>query len=127
MCTFPVITLSNGIRVANFSSPHEFNFLTGEVLEACSPEHAKAMMLNAEEIERPNGRWIDIELSFAMSDAVRAGLEEACRLDVDIVLVPFPVMQSVKETDCEHLLAKIRVVRVADRATKAIYSDRFCC
>ena len=28
----PVITLDNGIRIANWSSPHEFKFTTGEIL-----------------------------------------------------------------------------------------------
>lgn len=137
----PCTQLANGIRIANFSSPHPFNFITGEVLPACSPERANALMLESEEVEtavaRDNGVfWTDIDLQWSVSDQVRGELIElAAQEDVDVILVPFPVMTAVKAHLAEGSFAdrrlfpamkKMRVVRTADRVTKAIYSDRFC-
>ncbi len=73
----PMVELSNGLVVANFSSPHSFTFTTGEVLGACAGERAKALMLESEEIETTRAvglkhQWTDIELKFSMSAAVEA-------------------------------------------------------
>lgn len=128
----PIITLKNGIRVGNFSSPHPFTFTSGEVLPACSEGRTKNLMLQNKEVEHDNGRWVDIELSWEMSDEVAKELNAiAKRDDVDIVLVPFPIMTAVKETNTSAdvasiILDKIRVCRSADRVTKTIYPNRFC-
>ncbi len=130
----PVITLKNGIRIANFSSPHKFLFNTGEELPACSADRATSLMLECEEVESPNpGGWTDIELQWGMSNAVMAELERLCgELSIDVVLVPFPVLQCIRQMAAvsddrwELVAAKARTIRCADRVTKAIYSDRFC-
>jgi len=122
----PVITLSNGLRVANMSSPHPFNFTTGEVLPACSPEEANRLKLESVEVETPGIKGtIDISLRWRLSPAVAEHLA-ALEADpgVDVVLVPFPVMTALKEAGCP--IGKCRVIRSADRVTKAIYPDRFC-
>lgn len=123
--TTPVITLKNGIRVANLSSPHSFKFITGEELPACSAEVANRLKLEQVEKEVPGIKGtIDIELTFQMSAAVREELDVLSgREDIDIVIVPFPVMNALKE---ERPIGKFRVCRVADRVTKAIFSDKFC-
>ena len=41
--SMPVTTLKNGLIVGNFSSPHEFNFDTGETLTACDPERSERL------------------------------------------------------------------------------------
>jgi hypothetical protein len=122
----PVVTLQNGIRIANFSSPHPFNFNDGTILPACSPERAKALMLESTEREIPRDRWTDIELEFSMSDSVLTAIKELEKNDaVDIILVPFPVLQALEKAEC--YTQKCRVVRVADRVTKEIFCDKFCC
>ena len=122
----PVVTLQNGIRVANFSSPHAFNFDDGTILPACSPERAKSLMLESTEREILRGRWTDIELEFSLSDSVRQAVKELeLRTDIDIILVPLPVLQALEKAEC--YTQKCRVVRVADRVNKTIYSDKFCC
>lgn len=127
----PTVTLSNGVVVANFSSPHPFTFVDGTVLPACEPEVARSLMLDAEEIETPGVKGTtDLELTFKLSEAVYQSLVEFMNADkVDIVLVPLPVLQAVKNSDVawkEVILDFIRCVRVADRVTKAIHIDRFC-
>lgn len=125
----PVITLNSGIRIANFSSPHSFKFDTGEVLEACSPERANTLMLSQREHEdrSPCGRYTNISLTFEMSDVVR---DELLRLEedenIDIVLVPFPVMEALKASNLRTQISKARVCRTADRVTKTVYHNKFC-
>ena len=43
---YSLINLKSGISVVNFGSPHPYTFDTGEVLNACSDEVAKTMMLD---------------------------------------------------------------------------------
>ena len=43
---YPLIRLESGITVVNFGSPHSYTFDTGEVLNACSDDVAKTMMLD---------------------------------------------------------------------------------
>lgn len=121
----PRTQLTNGLTVANFSSPHPFNFTDGSVIPACSPERAKGLMLECieDQVENPDG-WTDIRIKWRLSDAVINALCDAEEEAVDVVLVPFPVMTAMKEAG--RPVGKFRVIRVADRVTKAIHTDRFC-
>jgi hypothetical protein len=124
----PVITLSNGVRVANFSSPHTFTFVDGRVLPACSAARAQETKLEA--IERTTANFhaiqaLDIHLSWGMTNTIHRDLcALSVREDIDVVLVPFPVMTALK--DAGIAIGKARVIRVADRVTKMIHIDRFC-
>lgn len=74
----PWVWLSNGLIVANFSSPHSFRFTSGELLPACEEDRARGLMLDVTEVETPNPRgWTDIELRFELSDVVRGAIHEA--------------------------------------------------
>lgn len=134
----PSITLKNGLRVANFSSPHPFTFDDGSILPACPEDTVGAGKLVAKEniTERyVNGVLVqDVKLDFELSESCKTLLFFLGeRNDVDIVLVPLPVLQCIKNlalnyTDSfiERWLEKCRVVRVKDRMTKVIFSDKFC-
>ena len=136
--SIPIVTLKNGIRVGNFSSPHTFTFNTGEVLAACSSERANALMLETEEVEVPSecGRWTDIQLSFKMSETVLEALKDLDISDFDIMIVPLPVLKALdaylakrgwyNTRYIELVSDKCRVCLSADRVTKTIFSDRFC-
>lgn len=120
------IVLKNGITICNFSSPHYFKFITGEELPGTPKAMTERLMLNAVETEKPNSNgWTDIEVRFEMTEPVRKELE---RLnddsDIDVVLVPLPVMTAIKESRMP--VGKARVCRLADRVNKLIYSDKFC-
>jgi hypothetical protein len=122
----PVITLDNGIRIANWSSPHEFKFTTGEILPACSPERAKAMSLDIDETVVNQEKWDDIVLDTNIPDSVYEDIEELKYNDeIDIILVPFMVLDALKSS-YPWIADKCRVIRVADRVTKEIYPDKFC-
>jgi len=124
----PVITLKNGVRVANFSSPHPFTFVDGSVLPACSPERAQATKLESIETPVPHPTLpgvVDISLRWGMTHAIASDLAVLNeRDDVDVVLVPFPVMTALKEAG--QPVGKARVIRVADRVAKTIFTDKFC-
>ena len=129
----PVITLENGINIANFSSPHPFNFITGEILPACEDKWSNRMKLDIEEIEHsdPEGfgiEWVDVELKISIPRHVREALYILMHYDhIDIILVPHMVLQAMKNHNGHGMITdKCRVIRCADRITKEIYSDKFC-
>ena len=120
----PVVTLRNGLRLANFSSPHSFTFDDGTELPPCSPERAERLVLRACERETDRGKWKDIALGFTMTPVVMDELTRLEKSDVDIILVPYPVMTALRE--CEVSLTKVRCVRMVDRVRKIASCDRFC-
>lgn len=139
----PVVTLLNSLRVANFSSPHPFNFTTGEVLPACEKDRVIAGELICEEeltecrVNRESplepGKTIRVEnlqLTWRLTETIQRELTALeCDSGVDIVLVPFPLLSALREAygdDYRLHYPKVRVIRCADRITKAIYPDRFC-
>jgi hypothetical protein len=135
----PVVTLSNGLRVANFSSPHPFNFEDGNVLDACLPDRVTAGALEREEEVRPWPAFWDrddifaVVPKFSISEQVWSLLVELENYHgVDIVLVPFPVLEALrnaKREDGQPLLLEITkagTICVKDRQTKTIFINRFC-
>jgi len=119
--------------IINFSSPHSFEFITGEVLPARDEDWVKKMSLDITEAESKreetlsgqNKSWTDIELTIKIPEKVKAVIDQL-RDDnrIDIVLVPFMMLQAMKDANLN--IDKFRTIRVADRISKKIYSDRFC-
>jgi len=123
--TFPVVTLPSGLTVGNFSSPHSFTFVDGTVLPGCDEDRSRALMLRAVEVETPGPKGTtDIALSFEMSDEVRDAVRAVQYADVDVVIVPLPVMQAVKAEGLP--IRNLRTCRVADRVAKTVHGDKFC-
>jgi len=94
----PVVELANGIRVANFSSGHEFYFQHGRTLPPCQADRVSKLSLEPSERELlPNGRWKDIVIEFKITQVV---LDELIKLngreDIDIIMVPRIVMDALK-------------------------------
>ena len=132
------ITLSNGLTIANFSSPHPFNFITGEVLPACEKKWVKKMSLNIAETNLNSAYTMmigkresnpvqisNIQIKVDIPQMVIDALDKLNKdTNVDIVLVPFMLLQALKDGGWPH--KKCRVIRVADRITKEIYPDKFC-
>jgi len=127
-----IVTLTNGLRVGNFSSPHPFNFVDGTVLPRASQEDAVLGKLDVEEIEQPGIKGTtDIDITFKMSTGCAALIFAWTQLaeqgEVDVVLIPLPVKQAMAaQLDKPLHDTPFRVIRVADRETKAIHIDRFC-
>jgi len=133
----PVVTLKNGLRVANFSSPHPFTFDDGSVLPACPESTVLSGTLDTKEdiiVTVINGIHVNnVALKFKLSHTCLVMLSFIVdRKDIDIVLVPLPVLECVKDLTYTYdglqarALRKIRCVRMKDRIQKIIYSDTFC-
>lgn len=122
---YQLSTLSNGIRIANFSSAHSFEFTDGTILSACNSDRCKELMLTAEEIETKREKWTDIDLTFRMNAKVFTELERMeQRKDIDIILCPLPVLSALRNIN--HNLKKVRGLRMADRVNKLVHIDKFC-
>ena len=138
MGKYPCIKLNSGIKIANFSSPHRYKFHTGEELMACEDEVANDMKLNENHYYYQQKGWEDVEIRYELSDKIYNDLLELSSEDgIDIILVPYPVMNCVKESalkvggastfdGIQSILNKIRVCKLDDRVTKVIRSDKFC-
>lgn len=129
----PVTTLTNGVRVANFSSPHSFVFVDGKVLEACSKERSEKLALEAEEVSTMNPTcWDqkgipvkDISLTWKMTEAVARELDNLYASGgFDILIVPLPVMTAIKAA--KRHIGKARCIRTFDRNSKTVCIDKFC-
>jgi hypothetical protein len=123
----PRTKLSNGLVVANMSSAHPFTFVDGAVIPACSPERCKSGELKPIEIESEGIKGTtDIKIAFKLTSGVTDMLDVLEQDgEVDIVLVPFPVISALKaEGNTDY--SKVRSIRVADRVSKEIHIDRFC-
>jgi hypothetical protein len=126
----PIVTLSNGIRVANFSSPHPFNFVDGTVCPSCESDRVKAGSLDRMDVESPFPGLPGVTAvipKFKLNDVLREELRQLqSDPGVDVVLVPFPVLEAIREDGLYNELTKSATICVADRLTKAIFIDRFC-
>ncbi len=133
----PTIKLANGVTIGNFSSPHPFTFDTGEILPACEEDRARALTLEVVEEEVCRPLWTDVSIKFSLSDAVKAEflrIHREVSLDdwdnyATIILVPLPVLESVKAEDYwgpPGIRERLRVVRMKDRVNKIIWHNRFC-
>lgn len=126
-----VTTLSNGVRVANFSSPHPFTFVDGTVLPAVPPEVCEQLSLERQEEAT---QWpglpgvMAVRPVFGLTDAVRDRLDELHSFDdVDVVIVPFPVLDALRQLGLAELCyPKAATCLLADRVTKICHIDRFC-
>ena len=120
------MTLKNGLKIANFSSAHPFHFDDGSVLEACQPERATALSLNAiESSVMVRGAEL-IQLRFEMTPEVQTAIDEASTLPVDFVLVPLPVLQLLRDKPVHGSGPLFVGIRRADRVSGQICSNRFC-
>ena len=128
----PVLTLSNGIVIANFSSPHEFNFEDGCVLAACSKERSSSFNLgnddNLHETTLPSGKnVVFVEKRFKLTQDILDGLDALQdESTVDIVLVPLPVLLLLREQGLLERYSKAATVFTVDRLSKAASIQRFC-
>ena len=129
-----VHTLSNGVKVANFSSPHPFTFTDGTIIPAVPDEIARKLMLEVDEksIPQRSSRFRTVSLDWSLSERVADEIDYwytffAMKI-VDVVLVPLPVMTALKTIWDQKKILKspFRVIRVADRITKTIHIDKFC-
>jgi len=135
---YPVIKLHIGLNVANFSSPHNYTFDTGEILPACEKNVAVSMSLSPHHTRNEKDirgiKVYDVEVLYHLNDRIKEDILKMAEMDaVDIILVPYPVMTAWKReanyTQDEAMLIaldKLRVCKLTDKVTKVISSTSFC-
>ena len=146
-----IITLSNGKKVANFSSPHPFTFTDGSVIPAVSNEESVRLKVNFNEKVDTNG---DVELSFTLSGNVLSEMVYWLKKHtlglVDVVFCPLPMITAIKDAIADydgvsdlpdllwvmesygiwnsHLLkdSPFRAIRMEDRIKKLVSIEKQC-
>jgi len=117
-----VITLSNGKRVANFSSPHAFTFTDGTILPAVpdnKAEHLKVTFIE-EELNDKGDIGLSFELSQDVLTEINIWLDIFNRGLVDVVFCPLPMIVAMKEQEFDILNTPFRAIRIEDRLKKLI-------
>jgi hypothetical protein len=124
-----IVTLNNGKRVANFSSPHPFTFEDGSVLDAISNSESERLKVTFIEEELSGG---DIKLSFKLSNDVKEEMDkfmdEFFLDNLDIVFCPLPMITALKEEFGEDVVKSMpfRSIRVEDRIKKLVSIHKQC-
>lgn len=129
-----IVTLRNGKRVANFSSPHPFQFTDGTILPSVTYEEAERLKVTFHESVDSDG---DVSLSFSISDDVHEEmlywLDMYKSGNVDVVFIPLPMMTAIKDPyfsirkgdmDIKH--SPFRCVRIEDRINKLVSINKQC-
>jgi hypothetical protein len=132
LCSAPSLTLSgSNLTVVNFCSPHQFDFDNGDALPPCSTERVKALSLgSADKISEkvlPSGKMISlVSKVFILTDAILSELKALeDDVQVDVVLVPFPLLQALQQGGHGLFYSKPATVSV-DRLSKMASSTHFC-
>jgi hypothetical protein len=127
-----IITLSNGVRVGNFSSPHAFTFEDGSVLPAVSNEESNRLKVTFHEttIEKKYN-YKTVSLDFSLSGAIYDRMYEWATLElegkVDVVLCPLPMITALKDDGNIDVVTNrlFRAIRMKDRIKKEVCIDTF--
>ena len=122
-----IVTLTNGKRVANFSSPHEFKFEDGSILHAIENEVSLKLSIKFIETEIGDG---DIMLSFKstpeVDSAIDFWIEAFEKGDVDVVFCPLPMITMLKEHGIDLKSTPFRSIRITDRISKLVSINKQC-
>ena len=123
-----IITLSNGKKVGNFSSPHSFTFEDGSVLPAVSNEESNRLKVNFIETVDEDG---DVILNFTLSKEVWDEMSKWATLfdegKVQVVFCPLPMITALK-AELESLIKNtpFRGIRIEDRIKKLVSIHKQC-
>jgi len=126
----PIVELSNGKLVANFSSPHPFTFTDGNILPAKSKIESERLKVNFHEDTDTNG---DVRLSFSLSNEVGYEIIYWLRLyaenKINVVFCPLPMITALKNKNTmidDLKKTPFRAIRIEDRNKKLVSIEKQC-
>ena len=135
----PEVKLTNGLVVANYSSPHPFRFEDDSVLPACTEERAIMTMLNAKEIIVETRTIIgvsedvhDIKLEYKLTWFLEEDIAHFMRLyeknmlPWHYIITPLPVVKAMEDAGMIIKDTPFRTGRLSDRIDKTLYKTKFC-
>lgn len=127
-----IVKLNNGVKVANFSTAHDFRFDDGSVLPRVPTENVRKYSINIfedGEVE-PQGRFQDILLQPRLTRDVREKIKEYQDMyqkgEIDIVICPIVMLNAMKLENIDIKNSPFRSVRRKDKITKEVWSSKFC-
>ena len=110
-----IITLSNGKKVANFSSPHPFTFTDGSVIPAVSNEESERLKVNFIETDHQDESG-DISLRFELSTDVMFEMRYWVAMYnvgyVDVVFCPLPMITAIKKVEDDSITNSVNFIRI---------------
>jgi hypothetical protein len=125
-----IITLSNGKKVANFSSPHDFTFVDGSILPAVSDEESNRLKVTfIEDLDEETG---DVTLSFELSDDVYTEMDKWMMLWelngeynwLNVVFCCLPMITALHSAGYDVKNSPFRAIRQEDRIKKLLSIDK---
>lgn len=122
----PIVTLSNGLKVANFCDESTMQFSDGNILLAVENDRFEVLSPKHQIIPTAGKKnTIDLHTSYKNDSRIK---EEMMALDgrndIDIVLVPIPVMEALKEWGYDIAKSKART-KCFDKITRTLRIDQF--
>jgi len=151
----PNIKLSNGLIVANFSSPHKFEFEDGNILEKCTDQRAEKLKVIFNETKKTEKiRNIDIQnisLDFELSEAIIIQINNILRWNknvsmfyepiemggieihkFDVIIVPLSMLTAIKNSNYitekmkKEALKIFKVIKMKSRTEKVVKIGEWC-
>jgi len=144
----PNIKLSNGLIVANFSSPHKFEFEDGNILEKCTDQRAEKLKVIFNETKKTEKiRNIDIQnisLDFELSEAIVVQINNILRWNknvdrlgqspksFDVIIVPLSMLTAIKNSKYitekmkKEALKIFKVIKMKSRTEKVVKIGEWC-
>ena len=121
-----IITLSNGKKVANFSSPHDFTFVDNSILPKVSEEmsnHLKVTFI--EDLDESNG---DVTLTFELSAQVNKEMSKWKNIwfekNVDVIFCPLPMITALHSSEYNVKNSPFRAIRREDRLSNYLSIEK---
>lgn len=125
-----IITLSNGKRVGNFSSPHPFTFTDGSVLPPVSNDEANRLKIKfIEDVDEDGDVNLDFDLTDDVVDEMGVWMFLHKESKVDVVLCPLPMLTAMRSGMWSNWMIKkspFRTIRMEDRIKKLVSIDKQC-
>ena len=126
----PIVTLKNWLRVANFSSLHEFSFEDWTVVPWC--EEAKTISLSVlkkDTVIETNDKFttltVSVELTEEIEKEISYWLDIWNKKEVDIVMVPSRVIEWLKNNWFDILHSPFRNGKSLSRLDKTLKCNEF--
>ncbi len=144
MKRIPTVQLSNGVRVGNYSSPHNFEFEDGRILHAVTTRRSERLKVDFKEsnshsmVGIRNALIINTELDFGLTPELRKDVEKILEewrtkdkygREYDVLLVPLPMLVAIKneKPDLSIIMdTPFRSIRMVSRTEKKVRIDQFC-
>jgi len=135
---FPMVELTNNLRVMNFNSPHSFRFTDDTILPAAPDRLAKIGLTKVEHLRYRDGRFDLIQPTFHLNPPLKALLAKAekavFRYDIDIIIVPRVLLDVLRAENYNLRItrpnagqqAEICTIYLADRVEKINCINKFC-